>query len=274
MSLGANVQIVVDAIIAASERRDWHAAQRLGERVRMIILDAAADRDRSGLSEAAAALEIAETILPVGADDSPLVRVGWMLKTDASLAKLAARRIPAQSTSTGAADRSARDRILVCLAGANTPPSVALIAKMSGLARETVSRLLPVMASEGLVRFRKIGRKTLSHITQKGRTAMGERSLDLTTSIHNVHGVRLDLVMMTSPSSAQKHAYRTYAGHAKPQISIDRAIGDHWVDVFAKAHEGMVDRRGDPALSKETVLQMIFNDGAHTGRDRVMEIPA
>lgn len=274
MSLGASVQIVVDGIVAATERREWGTIQRLGERVRMIILDATADRDRGGLSEVASALEMAEAVFPASDEDAELARVAWMLRMDASLAKLAARRIPAKSTTSVETDRSARDRMLRALADANTAPSVAMIAKMSGLARETVSRLLPVMASEGLVRYRKVGRKTLTRITVKGRAAMGDKTVDIANSIRNFHAVDIKLVL-TSSSDVQKRARRMVDWHAKHHAEIDVDVGRNWLEGFAQSHEDVIGLCGDPVLpAKVEALKMIANDGIRTGRGRVMEIPA
>lgn len=274
MSLGASVQIVVEGIVAATQRREWGTIQRLGERVRMIILDAAADRDRSGLSEVAGALEIAEAVFPDADGDLDLARVVWMLRMDASLAKLAARRIPAKASVAVETDRSARDRILHAMANANTAPSVATIATMSGLARETVSRLLPVMAGEGLVRYRKVGRKTLSRITPKGRAAMGDGQIDIANSIRNAHVLYGDYITTTS-SVAQKHARLMVARHAKRQVVIDGDAGRRWYDGFAQAHEDVTGLQDQPLLpGKVEVLQMIINDGGRTARERFMEIQA
>lgn len=121
MSLGVSVQIVVDGIFAAYERQDWSAIQRLGERVRMMILDGVADKDRGGLSEVASKLEIAHAMLPVAAGETLQLEIGWMLKADATLAKLAARRIPAPASAAGTDERSARDKILRALIEANAP---------------------------------------------------------------------------------------------------------------------------------------------------------
>ncbi len=274
MSLGASVQIVVEGIVAATQRREWGTIQRLGERVRMIILDAAADRDRSGLSEVAGALEIAEAVFPDADGDVDLARVVWMLRMDASLAKLAARRIPAKASVAVETDRSARDRILHAVANANTAPSVATIATMSGLARETVSRLLPVMAGEGLVKYRKVGRKTLSRITPKGRAAMGDGQIDIANSIRNAHVLYGDYITTTS-SVAQKHARLMVARQPKRQVVIDGEVGARWYAGFAQAHEDVTGFQDQPLIpGKVEVMQMIINEGGRTARERFMEIQA
>ncbi len=278
MSLGVSVQIVVDGIFAAYERQDWSAIQRLGERVRMMILDGVADKDRGGLSEAASKLEIAHAMLPVATGETPQLQISWMLKADATLAKLAARRIPAPVSVAGTEERSARDKILRALIEANAPPSVSTIATMAQLARETVSRLLPGMAGQGLVRIKKIGRKTFTRITADGRAAIGQPSQEMAGSIRNSQGLRVRVVMTSSSSIALRQAHRMTTPDAKKGLAtFAEEDKDAVFAAFGPSHSEVLIHQVKPVATpaKQEFIRMIFNgEGKRSSKESIMRIPA
>ncbi len=277
MSLGVNMQILVDGILTAYGRQDWNAIQRLGERIRMMILDGVADKDRGGLSEAATKLEIAHALLPESSEGATHVQVHWMLKTDAALAKLAARRIAAPACTPGTEERSAKDRILRLLATINSSPSVASIATLTGLARETVSRLLPRMAAEGLVQVRRVGRKNLSRITHEGRAAVGDRAADVATSIHNWVGLHDDGVMAAASSVVQRQAHRMAVTQTKIRITaFGRDQNDVWADPLVGSRSEVLSLGIGPHLTgTPDVMRMIHNvEDNHRMSRNPLEIPA
>lgn len=277
MSLGVNMQILVDGILTAYGRQDWNAIQRLGERIRMMILDGVADKDRGGLSEAATKLEVAHALLPESSDGATQVQVHWMLKTDAALAKLAARRIAAPACAAGTEERSAKDRILRLLLTINSSPSVSSIATMTGLARETVSRLLPRMAAEGLIQVRRVGRKTLSRITAEGRITVGDRTGDVAAAIHNWVGLHDDGVMAAASSVVQRQAHRMAVTHTKIRVTaFGRDDNDVWTDPLVGSRAEVLSLGIGPHLTgTPDVMRMIHNvEENHRMSRNPIEIPA
>lgn len=267
MSLAMRIQVVVQGIHTAYDRDDWDAAERLSERVRALILDGVVDRDRDGLSQAAAELETAYTLFCAGGEDIRKMQVRWTLRSDAALAKLAARRTAPQRTPLGAEDRSARDRILNAMLRANGPLAVNSVATIAGVVRETASRYLADMADEGLIRTRKVGRKSLSTITAKGRAAAGEAAIDIAEAIRNVHTADIKPLFADAPPASQlaaqifirRRAVRTKVVDVTLFETFDAAGGGDWLGHASHSGSGAHSIVSGADAPSQSAINMIFN---------------
>lgn len=163
----------------AIRRGDWVLAERFLERGKSLFIEASSTGDsedlqdvRRMLAETYATLITEHTVSP----ELDAKSVSWMIKADVQTAALAETLLPASSRIGRAEDvLSARGQVLDALNRANSGRSSSDISASTGLAKETVSRVLAVLRSEGKARTLKAGRRRISYITESGRAeARGE----------------------------------------------------------------------------------------------------
>ena len=174
----ANLEKVLAATRKAVEARDWNVAERLSERTRSAVLEAAMACDREALDRMRDRLAAFRSALTQHLDpvDPVQAALAVLIRADATLAAIAARMRPtALPASDDAAVRSAADRVLRFLAGKRTGATTGEIAAAAGIANGTTSRVLTDLKARGLVTSRDAGRFVVSRLTPRGEAAAGVR---------------------------------------------------------------------------------------------------
>lgn len=177
----ANLDVVVRGIAGALSARDWAAVERLSERARSVVLDAALCNDRGALDrmrEKLGALRSFATARLDASDPTQAMVVG-MLRADAGMAVVATRLRPTalDRSAAGREDQSAIDKVRGFLAG-RKEATTSEIEQATGLVQTTVSKLLTSLKAQGQATSRRAGKFVHTRLTPRGLAAAGQRPVE------------------------------------------------------------------------------------------------
>jgi DNA-binding transcriptional ArsR family regulator len=194
----ANLNVIVRNVSEALSCRDWTAVERLSERVRSFVLDAAMSEDRESLDRMRDKLGALRAFAAnrLDSSDPQQAMIVGMLRADAGLAVIAARMRPiaASTAQLGNQDLSGIDKVRALLLS-RREATTGEIERATGLVQTSVSKLLTILKAQGEVTSRRAGKFVYSRLTPRGRIAAGERTpVSRTRQLKNSVQIKADVL--------------------------------------------------------------------------------
>lgn len=207
----ANLNVIVRNVSEALSCRDWNAVERLSERVRSFVLDAAMAEDRESLDHMRDKLGALRAFAAnrLDSSDPQQAMIAGMLRADAGLAVVAARLRPtaASTAHLGNQDLSGIDRVRALLLS-RREATTSEIERETNLVQTSVSKLLTILKAQGEVTSRRAGKFVYSRLTPRGRIAAGERThVSRTRQLKNSVQIKPDVLHALLSNAPTRFAF-------------------------------------------------------------------